>query len=88
MIILKYFKCLIIIYYIRKRFNECGNDMETRFTDSSITRFSKAVGYPDLQCEDFYMEIKFCSYDNLESTMRTFYISTLDKIEKTLPHIF
>ena len=72
---------------IRSRYNECGNDMETRFTDPNIFRFSKSSGYPDLQTNEFYMEIKLSSYDNLESTFRSFYISTLDKIEKTLPHI-
>lgn len=72
---------------IRKRYNECGNDMEKRFKNHDIKRFSKSVGYPDLQTEEMYLEIKFASHNNINSTLRSFYISTLDKVEKSLPHI-
>jgi hypothetical protein len=72
---------------IRKRYNECGNDMEKRFKNPDIKGFSKSSGYPDLQTNDMYLEIKFAAQNNIYSTLRTFYISTLDKVEKNLPHI-
>ena len=72
---------------IRKRFNECGNDMEKRFQNTDIMSFSKSCGYPDLQTNKFYLEVKFASIKSLTSTLRSFYVSTLDKIDKSLPHI-
>jgi len=73
--------------YVRKRYNECGNDMEKTFKNPDIKGFSKSVGYPDLQTSDMYLEIKFTSQKNIKSTLRSFYISTLDKVTKSQPHI-
>jgi len=72
---------------VRIRYNECGNDMEKRFINPDIKGFSKSVGYPDLQTNGMYLEIKFASQNNIKSTLRSFYISTLDKVKKSLPHI-
>jgi hypothetical protein len=72
----------------RKRFNECGNDMENVLKVSTGVRgFSQSVGYPDLQTDDYYLECKIAGTSNIETTMRSFYISTLTKITRSVPHI-
>ena len=74
-----------------KRINECGNAMEPIFTSvdkENIIPLKKSTGYPDRELKDkAYIEIKLVGKTQLDSTLRSFYISTLDKINKSLPHI-
>ena len=73
-----------------KRINECGNAMEPIFasTNKEIISLGKNSGYPDKEWKDkAYIEIKLCGEKQLNSAFRSFYMSTYDKIEKSLPHI-
>jgi len=75
---------------INKRINECGNAMEPIFasTDDDIISLCKNNGYPDREWKDrAYIEIKLCGENQLDSALRSFYMSTYDKIKKSLPHI-
>tara|TARA_B100000700_G_C14809858_1_gene744612 strand:+ start:128 stop:943 length:816 start_codon:yes stop_codon:yes gene_type:complete len=76
----------------RKRFNECGNDMESVLKKSSngeLKGLRKASGYPDLCNEiiNYYLECKVADVDSIESSFRSFYLSTLNKITKSQAHI-
>jgi len=72
----------------RKRFNECGNDMENVLKkNTNIKGFSQSAGYPDLQTNDYYLECKIAGLHNIKTTQRSFYLSTLSKITKCIPHI-
>jgi len=80
-----------------KRPNEAGNYMETMFDklgDNRIIKpinsfgIMKATGYPDRELIDTaYLEIKLIEEGSEQSTFRSFFISTLDKITKSQPHI-
>ena len=80
-----------------KRINEAGNYMETMFDKLDDNRIikpinsfgnMKATGYPDRELIDTaYLEIKLIEEGSEQSTLRSFYISTLDKITKSQPHI-
>ena len=79
-----------------KRVNECGNYMEKIMDEISsdivnpLTDKNKKqdTGYPDREVKDeFYLEIKVVDSDNIGSTFRSFYISTFNKINKSMPHI-
>ena len=74
-----------------KRINECGNEMEPIFTSTdkqNIIPLNKSSGYPDRELKDeAYIEIKLVGEKQLETSFRSFYISTLNKINKPLPHI-
>lgn len=76
----------------RKRYNECGNDMEGILKISSngkLKGLGQAVGYPDLENENsnYYLECKVANFDSMNTTFRSFYLSTLKKIKKSQPHI-
>ena len=76
--------------YPRKRFNECGNDMERvikSIDKSRIRGFSQSAGYPDLQTDTYYLECKVAGLDNIKTTLRSFYVSTFTKINRSIPHI-
>jgi len=74
-----------------KRINECGNAMEDIFTNidtESIISFTKSAGYPDREFKDkAYIEMKLVGHNQFDTTFRSFYVSTLNKIEKSLPHV-
>ena len=76
----------------RKRFNECGNDMEAvlkKVSNGRLIGMGKASGYPDLlnvnSC--YYLECKVADADSIESSFRSFYLSTLTKVTKSQAHI-
>ena len=76
----------------RKRFNECGNDMETVLkisTNGKLSGLGKSGGYPDLVNKemDYYLECKVADADSLNTSFRSFYLSTLDKITASRAHI-
>ena len=76
----------------RKRFNECGNDMEKVLKDSTngkLTGLGKSSGYPDLENLElvYYLECKVADKDSMKSAFRSFYLSTLDKVTKSNTHI-
>ena len=76
----------------RERYNECGNDMENVLKTSSdnvLKGLGKACGYPDLHCsnDEYYLECKVAAANSTKSSFRSFYLSTLDKITKSQPHI-
>ena len=77
---------------LRKRPNECGNDMENVLKLSSNGKLSglgKACAYPDLintECE-YYLECKVADYKSMDASFRTFYLSTLTKIKKSQAHL-
>ena len=76
----------------RKRYNECGNDMENVLKKSSngkLTGLGQAAGYPDLIDEigQYYLECKVAAADSIDSSFRSFYLSTLKKIKKSQPHL-
>jgi len=76
----------------RKRFNECGNDMEgvlKRASEGTLKGLGKASGYPDLvnEISHYYLECKVADADSIESSFRSFYLSTLNKITKSQAHI-
>ena len=76
----------------RKRYNECGNDMENVLKISSngkLTGLGQAAGYPDLEnciCE-YYLECKVANSKSMDTSFRSFYLSTLSKIKKSQPHL-
>ena len=80
----------------KKRANECGNYMESilNIADENIVSPKTSNGkqmssaYPDRELKDqAYIEVKVFDVDSKESSFRSFYLSTLDKITKSLPHI-
>ena len=76
----------------RKRFNECGNDMEgvlKEASDGKLCGMGKASGYPDLlnEISCYYLECKVADVNSIESSFRSFYLSTLTKITKSQAHI-
>lgn len=76
----------------RKRYNECGNDMENVLKVSSggkLTGLGQATGYPDLVnciCE-YYLECKVANSKSMDTSFRSFYLSTLTKIKESQPHL-
>ena len=76
----------------RKRYNECGNDMECVLKKSSngkLTGLGQAAGYPDLQnciC-GYYLECKVANSKSMDTSFRSFYLSTLTKIKESQPHL-
>ena len=76
----------------RKRYNECGNDMENVLKVSSggkLTGLGQVTGYPDLVnciCE-YYLECKVANSKSMDTSFRSFYLSTLTKIKKSQPHL-
>ena len=78
------------------RVNECGNFME-KIVDKADPRIikptnlqgcKKATGYPDREKEnEAYVEIKILAEGSENSTYRSFYVSTFDKVTKSIPHI-
>ena len=76
----------------RKRFNECGNDMEVvlkQASDGKLKGMGKASGYPDLlnEISCYYLECKVADVKSIESSFRSFYLSTLNKVTKSQAHI-
>ena len=80
----------------KMRPNECGNYMESILDIANENIISPKTGqgkqmssgYPDRELkEQAYIEVKLFDVDSKESSFRSFYISTLDKITKSLPHI-
>tara|TARA_Y100001936_G_C16065539_1_gene666986 strand:+ start:790 stop:1401 length:612 start_codon:yes stop_codon:yes gene_type:complete len=76
----------------RKRYNECGNDMESVLKISSngeLTGLGQATGYPDLMNEgsEYYLECKVSNAKSMDTSFRSFYLSTLTKITKSQPHL-
>ena len=82
--------------FLNKRVNECGNFMEN-IVDKADPRIikptnlqgrKKATGYPDREKEnEAYLEIKILKEGSENSTYRSFYLSTFDKVTKSIPHI-
>lgn len=77
---------------LRKRYNECGNDMENVLKLSSngkLTGLGKACAYPDLLNTEYeyYLECKVAGYNSMKESFRTFYLSTLSKIKKSQAHL-
>ena len=85
-----------------KRINEKGNQLEDIFLDLNQGEISrpktlqgktKTTGYPDLDYNDSvhnleaYIEVKLYNQGSEDSTFRSFYMSTIDKITKSKPHI-
>ena len=80
-----------------KRPNEAGNYMETMFDKLGDNRIIKPInifgrkkgaGYPDRELiNTAYLEIKLIKEGSEQSTFRSFFISTFDKITKSQPHI-
>tara|TARA_Y100000389_G_scaffold202071_1_gene246428 strand:+ start:416 stop:1237 length:822 start_codon:yes stop_codon:yes gene_type:complete len=76
----------------RERYNECGNDMELvlkESTNGKLIGLGKSSGYPDLvnPDQDYYLECKMAAKKSLDSSFRSFYLSTLDKITESRAHI-
>ena len=76
----------------RERFNECGNDMECVLKESSkdkLCGLNQSAGYPDLinDKKGYYLECKFANADKINTSFRSFYLSTLTKITKSQAHI-
>ena len=78
------------------RVNECGNHMEKMLDEASndiinpLTDKGKQqdTGYPDRELKDeLYLEIKLMDSEKEESTYRSFYMSTFNKINKSMPHL-
>jgi hypothetical protein len=82
------------------RVNEFGNHMEEVLRKTDPTKFNKptksngkkqATGYPDLKCVSnnivVYDEIKILNQGSDASDMRSFYLSTFDKITSDAVHI-
>ena len=77
---------------LRKRYNECGNDMENVLKKSSggkLSGLGQAAGYPDLMNEgsEYYLECKVANSKSMNTSFRSFYLSTLTKIKKSQPHL-
>jgi hypothetical protein len=81
--------------YPGKRVNEFGNYMEgiLDIVDTKIvkpltlTGKKKDAGYPDRELKNrAYIECKICDKDSFHSSFRSFYLSTTNKITKSLPH--
>ena len=77
---------------LRKRPNECGNDMENVLKLSSNGKLSglgKACAYPDLintECE-YYLECKVADYKSMDAISAHFIFQHLQKL-KSLKHIY
>lgn len=82
------------------RVNEFGNHMEDVLRSTDSTRFTKpkkkngkkqSTGYPDLQFISnnicVYPEIKVLKSGSEDGAMRSFYISTFDKVTSDAVHI-
>ena len=78
------------------RSNECGNYMEgildiaCNNIISPKTSKGKLMSsaYPDRELNgEAYIEVKVFDVDSKNSSFRSFYLSTLDKITKSLPHV-
>lgn len=80
-----------------ENFATSTNNIKIETPISNITNKKKAVGYPDKFVEyksfdgsekhKFYLEIKLYGRQTLNSTHRTFYLSTCDKINHSCPHL-
>lgn len=83
-----------------KRVNEFGNHMEDVLRNTDVTRFSKPTkkngkkqntGYPDLKFVSnntiVYPEIKVLKKGSDAGEMRSFYLSTFDKVTNDAVHI-
>jgi hypothetical protein len=80
----------------KKRPNECGNYMESILDIAHANIISPKTSkgklmssaYPDRELKDqAYIEVKVFDVNSKDSSFRSFYLSTLDKITKSLPHI-
>ena len=82
------------------RVNEFGNHMETVLRNTDIIRFTKptkkngkkqSTGYPDLKFTNnvivVYPEIKVFKAGSDDGTMRSFYLSTFEKITSNAVHV-
>ena len=78
------------------RSNECGNYMEgildiaceNIVSPKTVKGKLLSSAYPDRELKDIaYIEVKVFDVDSKNSTFRSFYLSTLDKITKSLPHV-
>lgn len=78
------------------RSNECGNYMEgiLDIARNNIISPKTSKGklmssaYPDRELNgEAYIEVKVFDVDSKNSSFRSFYLSTLDKITKSLPHV-
>ena len=78
---------------LRKRPNECGNDMENVLKLSSNGKLSglgKACAYPDLintECREYYLECKVADYKSMDLVSAHFIFQHLQKL-KSLKHIY
>lgn len=75
----------------RKRYNECGNDMENvlKISSGKLSGLGQAAGYPDLEnciCK-YYLECKVANSKSMDTSFRSFYLSTLTKVKKSQPHL-
>ncbi len=80
----------------KMRPNECGNYMESILdiaceniiSPKTLKGKLMSSAYPDRELKDqAYIEVKVFDVNSKESSFRSFYLSTLDKITKSLPHI-
>lgn len=82
------------------RVNEFGNHMEVVLRDTDVSRFLKptkkngkkqSTGYPDLKFISngivVYPEIKVLKEGSEDGAMRSFYLSTFDKVTSDAVHI-
>lgn len=72
--------------------NEFGNFMELvlkKATQNKLKGLGQSSGYPDLQNDisNYYLECKVSNTDKMDSTFRSFYLSTLNKITKSQAHV-
>ena len=84
------------LVFPKNRINECGNFMEI-IVDKADPRIIKPTNlqgckkgtvYPDREKKnDAYVEIKILAEGSENSTLRSFYVSTFDKVTKSMPHI-
>ena len=80
----------------KERVNEAGNFMESimlmsdPMMDRPLTIYGKykSSGYPDTELKDrAYIEVKLVAKNGESSSLRSFYLSSFDKITKTQPHV-
>ena len=81
------------------RVNEFGNHMETVLRNTDVIRFTRPVknngkkqssGYPDLKFFNnivVYPEVKVFTAGSDKNAMRSFYLSTFDKITSDAAHV-
>jgi hypothetical protein len=82
------------------RVNEFGNHMETVLMNTDTARFSKPIkangkkqstGYPDLRFDSnaavVYTEVKVFNQGSDSMDMRSFYLSTFDKVTSDAVHV-